>query len=534
MDSGAVVLDISSDEEQDWSGSKCDDFDWISELLDDDDKHADDDSDDVVVVGEVNPKPKSKSSKQTLRDVDDDCVVLDGDPDKPVAVVDNASGGSDELLIVGEKGQIACRDYPHPRHLCASFPFSTTPHVKHCDLCHCYVCDSLAPCVNWGTGLSSVDHCHATEKVDTWKTQRRSFKLGKNATLTAPKVSDTSLSVSLPQVNQVPPLNVICLSPNPSQQNQVLKPVTIRACSSSNFSAPSIISQGRSQQSGFVFNKNRLQPQSRLISRQLLGPRNTFIRKSKFHHDDNLDRQFVSSHAMFNKRPGNVGVSSPLSHSIYSSSNKDACANARNPTTMTMSNDLNTIRWGDVCSSTNQSSSQLNLGSTVESSLPSQTQIYSQLLPSSHSSQDFDPHRNHVQNYDQSVCQYGNQCETAGQNFSPVSNQITSAVNVSFGDYNYGLLDNTSQGNQQAHVEHSQVQYTEPVYEPSVKGSNSEFIQSNNLSSVSLDIENWLMDDRSVPEGSDGSLASHQLNMFSSEPPVDAAGVLLFDFESFL
>lgn len=111
MDSGPVVLDISSDEEQDWSGSISDDYDWISELLDDVDKHTDDDSDDVVVVGEVNHKPKSKSSKQTLRDVDDDCVVLDGDPDKPAAAVDDASSGSDELLIVGEKGHVCINKF---------------------------------------------------------------------------------------------------------------------------------------------------------------------------------------------------------------------------------------------------------------------------------------------------------------------------------------------------------------------------------------------------------------------------------------
>lgn len=30
--------------------------------------------------------------------------------------------------------QIACRDYPHPRHHCVTFPFGTTPHEKHCDM----------------------------------------------------------------------------------------------------------------------------------------------------------------------------------------------------------------------------------------------------------------------------------------------------------------------------------------------------------------------------------------------------------------
>lgn len=30
--------------------------------------------------------------------------------------------------------QLACRDYPHPRHLCANFPFSSSLHEKYCEL----------------------------------------------------------------------------------------------------------------------------------------------------------------------------------------------------------------------------------------------------------------------------------------------------------------------------------------------------------------------------------------------------------------
>ncbi|XP_057473448.1 RPM1 interacting protein 13-like isoform X3 [Actinidia eriantha] len=164
MDSGPVVLDISSDEEG------CDGFDWLSELLHEAMGEGDG-SDDLVLVGEVamNPKQRLKSSnvdeKRPVNDLDDDCVVLDGDPDKPAESENNWGGGdSDDLLIVGEKGQIACRDYPHSRHLCVKFPFNSTPHERHCHQCHCYVCDSLAPCVNWGNGTSIVDHCHATDK----------------------------------------------------------------------------------------------------------------------------------------------------------------------------------------------------------------------------------------------------------------------------------------------------------------------------------------------------------------------------------
>lgn len=29
---------------------------------------------------------------------------------------------------------MACRDYPHSRHLCLKFPFHTTPHESYCEL----------------------------------------------------------------------------------------------------------------------------------------------------------------------------------------------------------------------------------------------------------------------------------------------------------------------------------------------------------------------------------------------------------------
>lgn len=116
MASAPLILDISSDDEPggglvgaplDGGG---DDFAWLSELLDADDKEPDSDSDEVVVVGEViNAKPKSKFSKLTVRDADDDCIVLEADPDKPVALVGDEVGGSDELLVVGEKGQVITR-----------------------------------------------------------------------------------------------------------------------------------------------------------------------------------------------------------------------------------------------------------------------------------------------------------------------------------------------------------------------------------------------------------------------------------------
>lgn len=104
MNSGPI--DISSDEETGLNDPEDDNADWLSNLIDSADNQGDDDSDDVVVISEVNSNSGPKSSKWTVKDVDDDCVVLDGDPDKAVSVVDDSGSGSDELIVVGEKGQV--------------------------------------------------------------------------------------------------------------------------------------------------------------------------------------------------------------------------------------------------------------------------------------------------------------------------------------------------------------------------------------------------------------------------------------------
>ncbi|XVE78010.1 hypothetical protein DITRI_Ditri13aG0109900 [Diplodiscus trichospermus] len=73
-----------------------------------------DDPDEVLVVGEVNPKNKSNSLNSSVRKVvdedededDDDCVVLEGDPDKALSDVNDSQEDSDELLIVGQRGEV--------------------------------------------------------------------------------------------------------------------------------------------------------------------------------------------------------------------------------------------------------------------------------------------------------------------------------------------------------------------------------------------------------------------------------------------
>ncbi|XP_023764057.1 uncharacterized protein LOC111912554 [Lactuca sativa] len=304
MDPNAVVLEISSDEDVGWNdydgrgiADGGDDVDWLAELLDEVNKgNSGDDSDEVVVVSEVSPseKPVKKSKlKNSLVDLDDDCVILDKDPDKPVEVRnDNPSNGeddSDDIVVVSEKGQVACRDYPHPRHLCIKFPFSTTPNQSHCDQCYCYVCDSLAPCVYWGNGSAPMDHCHATDKDELWKHERKNAKNGSKAVQqTVPKVADMALFNGLHPPPPTPTLQMV----------QPPRSGSIRARHlSANLRHPNVMNQIRRP----VFpSRNKLHPD--LVSQYLLTRHGGSI--SKGQHGTQL-------HVPVFKRTGSVGGATP-------------------------------------------------------------------------------------------------------------------------------------------------------------------------------------------------------------------------------
>ncbi|KAL6320312.1 hypothetical protein AAG906_007009 [Vitis piasezkii] len=120
-----------------------------------------------------------------LRDMDmkkleetQDCFILDFDPfDSNIHLSslsiteEHADSDDADLHVISQKGQVACRDYPHARHLCVKFPFEETPHERYCQLCYCYVCDSAAPCKYWTA--PQPGHCHATEQDAHWKLQRK-------------------------------------------------------------------------------------------------------------------------------------------------------------------------------------------------------------------------------------------------------------------------------------------------------------------------------------------------------------------------
>ncbi|XP_074569023.1 RPM1 interacting protein 13-like [Curcuma longa] len=109
-------------------------------------------------------------------DDDDDCIILPYNPflgdrlDFSRRLTLDSPPLSDDVAIIAERGKVACRDYPHSRHLCGNYPFSKTPHKSHCQKCYCYVCDEPAPCDRW------EEHCEASDKDSSWSEMRRNHR----------------------------------------------------------------------------------------------------------------------------------------------------------------------------------------------------------------------------------------------------------------------------------------------------------------------------------------------------------------------
>ncbi|MED6221854.1 hypothetical protein PIB30_058705 [Stylosanthes scabra] len=318
MEGSEPVLDISSDEEQPFleeseANNIIDYEDMINEWLVM--PHEEESDQDHVAVNEVDYKSKSSAPTPSVKGMqddndDDDCVILDGDPERDVttSVVEEepttAASESDELLLVGEKGQVACRDFPHPRHLCVKFPFSSTSHEQHCEQCYCYVCDSLSPCQLWGNGLSSADHCHATAKSSMWKSLRKDFKLGK----TAPIPASTNYGTSFEAVNALhnhqfspdsPLLNQSwnqAYTQNSIFLNQVSMPINIPFCSNTNPTLSHGANHARSSESSIPLARRGYQSNS--VPRQLLGVQNHTIQRARVHRTFSSSPQNLHSHMM--------------------------------------------------------------------------------------------------------------------------------------------------------------------------------------------------------------------------------------------
>ncbi|KAK7396489.1 hypothetical protein VNO78_17531 [Psophocarpus tetragonolobus] len=554
------VLDVSSGDEEDevvFLEDKMEriiDFDWVKEFLGIQDEDP----------NELNkPQHKSKSSVLTAGvkcvDDDDDCVVLDGDPETRVTMAHDSPTGSDDLVVVGEKGQ-----------------------------CHCYVCDSVAPCLKWGTGFLGTDHCHATDKSETWRTLRKNFMFGQTAPLLASTNYSTLGDVRIAQQNHIPPLGIMLLSPNSMllsktsmstathtgssenlmPQNQTSRPIIMRTCSSlssssqnqvsrpntvpegsiaSNFTIPSGTNYGRYRESGSALVREGYQSQS--FPQNLLGVRNHAIQRVRQHGVSSLGPQLLRSHTMLN-RLGSVGVGSyPLmNHSIHGASGgltyhvNPAQQYARYRQNDVYAQGPPNFLFSNPCSQPN------NLISSVSKyTAAHETQAYYQ----SNGSQNFSGYS--VQGSNASSCNVAglsqnkaiNEPLIGGQNDNPCGNvtqigtgrqyfcqqkhydcrQIESALKSDFSTFDSSRVEDMNQSIPSKQSSRSM------NLSFSAKKSGTEFTGSKGLGSVD-DIKRWLFNEEdSVLVGSDGALAS-ELNMPSPDPSTFDVGTL-FDFEKY-
>lgn len=116
-----MIVDISSDDDGGRDGEDSpfnllpDLFDYPSEpnevLIVDEfrpcsrNKRNRDCSDDELICYAFNPK---RSCPPTVgSDTDDDCLILDGDPDEPDMIRDKSCDGSDDLVVISEKGPVS-------------------------------------------------------------------------------------------------------------------------------------------------------------------------------------------------------------------------------------------------------------------------------------------------------------------------------------------------------------------------------------------------------------------------------------------
>ncbi|CAL9223726.1 unnamed protein product [Arabidopsis halleri] len=304
-----VIVDVSSDEEEVDTRVDLDYSSWLNDVMEPVDDKSD--STDIVEVlsevkGCVDSQYRKPNSSIQAVDDDDDCVILDCDPDKSTKTAsieddddklakndDDDDDDDDDVLVVGQKGEIACRDFPHPRHSCAKYAFNSTSHEKYCDMCHCYVCDIRAPCPYWCIAVSSIDHCHANDKEKIWKNQREYFRTGYMPTPPTSKPTPSILRVS---------------------KNTLLRnPVEIRRCSSSTRVANPSSVKARHRIRQPIPHNQGLQSQP---AQSLSGVRNSVIQKDRSSYKFSLRSRVASSAGNGNNiRYSNAQVSQSSHHS---------------------------------------------------------------------------------------------------------------------------------------------------------------------------------------------------------------------------
>ncbi|XP_021761298.1 uncharacterized protein LOC110726138 [Chenopodium quinoa] len=187
------------------------------------------DADDVkpsILERTTNTSIVSLKDNKLLKEVEEveDCFILDFDPyESEFSSPSTLLVDDDDLIIVGEQGEVACRDYPHPRHLCVTHSFNNTPHYIHCNMviifcflikglkcrmsylchnakdpvrvieCYCYVCDVPAPCEQWTKQSTYFTHCEAVPDNQIWTDLRISKRRKIYASFDECYLQDTSI-----------------------------------------------------------------------------------------------------------------------------------------------------------------------------------------------------------------------------------------------------------------------------------------------------------------------------------------------------
>lgn len=175
------------------------------------------------------------------------------------------------------------------------------------------MCDSPAPCSNWGTGTLSTDHCHATDKEETWKTKRKMLKqkksepkvqpppLGNPVTLTRPAIQlppwqpPSVTSFTAPISNYQPglyPRGNMVKSATIVRQNQTRG---INHCGSKNYYAPNspVFKKTATLSRSFTVPTNRVTPHN--ILRSMSG--SNMVERLNHHHHQNTVPSYGRNHS---------------------------------------------------------------------------------------------------------------------------------------------------------------------------------------------------------------------------------------------
>ncbi|CAJ2651819.1 unnamed protein product [Trifolium pratense] len=471
---------------------------------------------------------------------------------------------------------VACRDYPHARHLCAKFPFSSTPHEIHCGQCHCFVCDSLAPCIKWGTGISSSDHCHAHDKTEVWKLQRKDFKRTLSSPLPAPTNYATSLGVVRSQSNENLPCDITHLSPisvlrnqaarstamhTPSlncipqnqvsrpkatyahfslssgMQNHISRPINVPVSKANNPTIPNDANHGRYLESRSNLARDR--NLSHYAPKQMLGVRNHAIQRERGRDASSLGPRFLRSPMLSKELAGCTGYILGANHPFRNSPTfKNHVNSVQIHSATGFSNPLN------VSILSHSSSAPVSPSCANPHTLTRETQ-YGQALSQSNHSQNF--HQTCMQGNNNApyvAClnsnQHGNELQIKSQNINANGNITQSGItsqdtcqpkpqeesqNITagrFSAFDPSWEENTIQLN--TLFERSPLQSTGSTDQPPNVDKLLKFIESvepesesSHIPSTIVDFENWLSGKETGPMETDGVLP-FELNIPSPDP----------------